>query len=144
MQQINVTNSIQSQEPSFVTLEMQFSFLLEKLKFVLDYFMSHIFHFSFDYSFKEWSEKLKFSVVLIIEPAFYRDTIIWLVIKVFFDIINDDNFAQISTKLRQILKINTVFELGMISVQSMRDESLTVKVIQDPISVVFQSCCKHN
>lgn len=57
--------------------------------------MSHISYVIIHYAFQERHHKFQFLIVLIIEPTFNRDAIVWLVVEVFLDVINNDNFTKV-------------------------------------------------
>jgi hypothetical protein len=103
----------------------------------------NILHIPLDQSFQEGSELIELFVAYIIIEALDVDAIVWLCHEILRKIIYDDSLLDISAKLGQVFDVNSIAELGVISVQTVLDQALPIEVVQDPVRIVFQTRCEY-
>ena len=102
---------------------------------VLEAFHSHV--------FKEGNQLVQLSIRLVMIPTPNVNTIVWLGHEVLLDVVNDDCSIEVSPKLGEVFDIDTISKLCLVTVKSMGDEALPIKIIKDPICIVFQASGEH-
>ena len=106
--------------------------------------VSHVLHPPRHQPFQEMRILLQLLVIWVIVPTLNGNSILSLALEVVLNVVHDDRFLEVSAQTGEVLDIDSILESGVVSVESMRDESLLVQVINDPISVVLQSRSEHS
>ena len=96
------------------------------------------------YFLKEGSKFFKGCVGHIIKPRTDENTIIRLILEVFGNVINYNNPWNIPSKFAQILNKHRSSMRGMLSVQSVLNAAIRVKLIQDPVGIVLHRRSKYD
>ena len=97
-----------------------------------------------NYTLQEGQELIKLLVAKILVPSTNMDAIIWLCHEVLLDIIDDNCLLQLSSQLRQVFHVDSMAEFGVVPVKSRGDVPSPVKVVEDPVRVILEPCCKHH
>lgn len=99
---------------------------------------------------QKYPEFVELSVCWIAQPGENLNTIPRLPFKIVANVVNDDCLAEVPSDFAQVLDINAVIKLAVVSIQPMRDVILAllgsglINVIEDEVGVVLDSSCEDD
>ena len=86
--------------------------------------------------FQERCEFGQGCVVLVIEPGFDEDAVVWLKLEVFGNVVYDYCFGKVATNTAQIFNENWAVGKRMLSIKSVLYSLFLVDLIQNPVSIL--------
>jgi len=87
---------------------------------------------------------LQLLVMGVMVPTLDRDPVLRLALEVLLNVIYDDGLPQIPSQPGQVLLVDSILVMSLVSVQAVRDEAVLIQMVQDPVSILLQASGEHH
>lgn len=83
-------------------------------------------------------------ILRIVVPALNIDSVIRLELEVLSVVVNNDSPGKLPPNFGEILLVDIVREISMLSIESITDRLCDVHSIEDVVCIVLQCCCEND